>query len=119
MAYASRAIALYQGAARTQQIQLLGMKAPLDRAAASDFWALNTVGTGYFIIGDSWMLMSYDFRGAELASGLWQRALQWADLYESQVTFPAGGSQTYPTNAAGCLFYAQRVFASLHDQYPY
>src|SRR6185503_2644640 len=113
------AITLYQDEARAQQIKLLNAKASPERAAAPEFWALNSVGTGFFIIGDSWMLLSYDYRGAERAAGMWQKAIQLADIRQSEITVPAGGRDAAPTNAAGCRYYAQRVFASLLNDYPY
>jgi cellulose synthase/poly-beta-1,6-N-acetylglucosamine synthase-like glycosyltransferase len=117
MAYANRAITLYRDEALKQQAQLIGMKSPPGRAGAPDFWALNTVGTGYFIIVNSWMQLSYNYKGAENPSDPWQRILDLADFSQSQFMPPAYGD-TSPTNAAGCVFYARQVYASLHQQFP-
>ena len=64
MAYASRAVTLYQDTARSQEAQLASFKSPPEVAANGKFWALNTVGSSYFIIGNAWMMMSYDLISA-------------------------------------------------------
>jgi hypothetical protein len=117
MAYANRAITLYRDQARAQQAHLTNMKSPPDRAGAPDFWALNTVGTGYFILVDSWMLLSYDYNGAERPADPWQRLLILADFPQSRFMGPATG-QVAPTNSASCIFYARQVYASLHQEFP-
>lgn len=119
MAYATRAITLYQAAARAQQAQLISFKSPPEVAASNSFWALNTVGTAYFIIGNAWMLMSYDLKGNERPHGILQQALQLADYREHQFLPPDIKSGAPPTNSANCIFYAQQVFAALHTVYPY
>jgi len=117
MAYAARTINLYQEAARAQQSQLVKFKSPPNVAANSSFWALNTVGTSYFIIGDAWMLMSYDLKGGEHPKGVVSQALQLADFGEHPFL---GGitNGVYATNSANCLFYAQQIFGRLHSDYP-
>lgn len=118
MAYAARTINLYQDAARAQQAQLVKFKSPPDVAANPSFWALNTVGTSYFIIGDAWMLMSYDLKGAEHPKGIFNQALKMADFDEH--TFLGGITNgVYATNSANCLFYAQQIFGRLRTDYPY
>jgi len=120
MAYANRAIVLYQDEARKQQAELVGYKSPPEVAANPKFWALNSVGAGYFIIGDAWMLMSFDFRGNEHAANLWQRTLQLADYRESDPIVPkTSDDQIVPTNADNCVYYARQVFAQLNTQYSY
>ncbi len=120
MAYASRAIVLYQKQAQEQQAQLLSYKSPPDVAASGKFWALNTVGTAYFILGDAWMLMSYNYRGNEHPQGFWNRAIELADLREHQVVTPDTTHGVVPTNSADRgIYYARQVFATLHTQYPY
>ncbi len=117
MAYANRAITLYRPAAEAQQAHLRDMKSPPDRAAAPDFWALNTVGTGYFIIIDAWMLMSYDYKGFERQPDLWAKILYWSDFSQSQIMPPPDGNIS-PTNAAGCIYAARQVYASLQRHFP-
>ncbi len=117
MAYANRAITLYRDAARKQQAQLTSMKSPPGRAAAPDFWALNTVGTGYFIIADSWMLLSYDYKGVQRPTDLWDRILYLSDFNQSQVGPLPDGNQL-PTNAVGCILAARQVYEELHTQFP-
>ncbi len=119
MAYANRAITLYQDAARTQQVQLVNFKSPPELAANSKFWALNTIGTAYFVLGDAWMLMSYDLRGNEHPHGLFNTALQYADVWQHPSLSPDIKSGAMPTNSANCVFYAKQVFATLHTEYPY
>ena len=118
MAYANRAITLYQGEAAKQQAQLVSFKSPPEVAADPKFWALNDVGTGYFIIGDAWMLQSFDLRGSERPAHLWQRALQLADYGESDPIIPTGKT-IVPTNADNCVYLARQIFAELQARYSY
>ncbi|HXD00902.1 MAG TPA: glycosyltransferase family 2 protein [Verrucomicrobiae bacterium] len=118
MTYANRAITLYQDTARAQQLQLLNRKAPRDSAANTNFWALNTVGTGYFIIGECWMMLSYDFKGAQPATDAWQRFLEAADVPQKQ-SLAAGVGPIIPTNAAACMQYSRKIFNSLAADFPY
>lgn len=119
MAYANREITLYQGEADKQQQQLLSFKSPPEVAANPKFWALNSVGSGYFIIGDAWMLQSYDFRGAERPANLWQRTLQLADYGESGPVVPQTAGPIVPTNADNCVYVARQIFAQLLTRYSY
>src|SRR5262249_22813846 len=119
MAYATRAITLYQSEARRQQNQLMNFRSPEDVAANKKFWALNSVGTSYFIIGNAWMLMSYDYKGSENPGNLWQRALLLADYWESGPVTPPVNGQIYPTNAVNCVYFARQVFSELHANYSY
>jgi cellulose synthase/poly-beta-1,6-N-acetylglucosamine synthase-like glycosyltransferase len=119
MAYANRAIGLYQDEARKQQAELLSFKSPPEVAGNPKFWALNSVGTGYFIIGDAWMLLSYDFRGGEREPNVWRRTLQLADFRESDPIVPKTTGDIVPTNAANCVYFARQVFAQLRTQYSY
>ena len=118
MAYANRAITLSLGEAQKQQAELQSFKSPPEVAANPKFWALNSVGTGYFIIGDAWMLLSFDFRGGERAPNLWQRTLQLADYRESKPIIPRTG-EIVPTNADNCVYYARQVLTQLRTQYSY
>ncbi len=113
MAYANRAITLYQETARAQQLQLINAKAPISKAANSNYWALNTVGTGYFIIGDCWMLLSYDFKGSRPPPVGWQRVLDLADVHQSQSAMPVGMGGIVPTNALTAMRYAHQNFSAL------
>lgn len=118
MAYASRNIELYQDAARTQQLQLVNFKSPPELAADKNFWALNTVGTAYFIIGNAWMLLSYDFKGNERPQTPVDKALELANVGEHDFKVTGSGA-VVPTNSANCVFYAQQVFKKIHTDYPY
>jgi len=119
MAYANRAITIYQNKAQEQQLALSTVEAPLKNAANSNYWAVHAVGTGYFIIGQTWMLQSYDYKGFESPAGTWQRFLDLADFRGSTYLAPAAGRDIVPTNSAGCMFYARQVFATLRTAYPY
>lgn len=119
MVFATRAITLYQSQARAQQAQLLKFKSPPEVAASTNFWALNTVGTGYFILGDAWMLMSYNFQGAERPRNFFDKLLQLADYRPHDFISPGEAGVVIPTNSVNCVFYAQQVFNTLHTQYPY
>jgi cellulose synthase (UDP-forming) len=119
MAYANRVITLYQDIAQEQQLKLSTVEAPLSGAAHRDYWAVNAVGTSYFIIGQAWMLQSFDYRGVEQPAGTKDWILGLADFRGSQSLAPAAGYDTAPTNSAGCVFYARQVFAALRTMYPY
>ncbi len=119
MAYANRAITLYQDAARAQQQQLINEKAPLEKAADPKYWALNTVGTGYFIIGDCMMLLSYDFKGAQKPSNQWQRLAELADVSQTTGVLPKTTAGIIPTNGPNCMRYAQEIFRALAADFPY
>src|SRR5262249_20210301 len=62
MAYANRAITLYREQAELQQ-------ASLARGAATETWALDAVGTGYFILGYRWWLQAQDLLGTAQIQG--------------------------------------------------
>ena len=105
MAYANRAILLYQDEARKQQAELASYKSPPEVAANPKFWALNSVGTGYFIIGDAWMLMSFDFRGGErraksLASGRFSSRITGSPIPSFQIRPMAKLFRRTPTTAS-------------------
>ena len=121
MAYANRAITLYQSQADDQQAQLVSFKSPPQVSGSAKFWALNDVGTGYFIIGDAWMLLSFDYRGGEPPANLWQWVLQTADYGESDPVVPSrtATGAIIPTNADNCVYYARQVFATLRSRYSY
>jgi cellulose synthase (UDP-forming) len=119
MAYASRAVTLYQDTARSQEAQLASFKSPPEVAANGKFWALNTVGSSYFIIGNAWMMMSYDLKGSEHPKDAFDKTLQLAGVGEHTYISPGLTNGVLATNAANCIFYAKQVFATLHNQYPY
>ena len=117
MVYAGRIIQLYQDAARTQQLQLVNFKSPPQVAANDKFWALNTVGTAYFIMGDAWMQLSIENRGGEKPHGLVDQTLQLANFGEHEFHV-ADTNHVQPTNSASCVFFAQQVFTKLHTDFP-
>ena len=116
MGYASRAITLYQDEAQAEENQLKKQGAPPENGANDKYWALNSVGTGYFIIGDAWMLLSYDMAGSEHPDQPWKVVLKMANVRPAEIVRPDGGG---PTNSAGCLYFARQVFSTLNDTYPH
>jgi hypothetical protein len=60
--YASRLIELYQSNAWQQQIVLQRQRLSYSAGASTQYWALNAVGTGYYLMGHAKLLNAQDLK---------------------------------------------------------
>jgi len=126
MAYASRAVTLYEEAAQKQQLALSTAAPASDAASSRKFWALNTVGTGYYIIGNCWMLQAYDKMGAMPAQGPIQNARSFLgkapalleDDERHQALVQNGGVGVQINSVTNFLQNARDSFEHLVNEYP-